>query len=787
MDPQLLVGSIFDEKFHIISIAGAGGMGVVYKARQIALDREVAIKILRPGLVKDNEFKLRFDREAQILSAFSHQHVGMFYSYGEGRLPNVSHSLPYIAMEFMQGSSLQTLLLNSGALPWRRAVKICRQICQAMSAAHKAGVIHRDLKPANVILLSSPEQDFVKVVDFGLATIVADTDEEAIKLTRTGDLVGTPAYFSPEQCQGKPAENRSDIYAVGCILYEMLCGKAPFTGDTPVELIYKHVKEEAVELSKQTRNELPPGIEQIVKKAMSKKPEDRYQSMNDLETDLGLVQNDQAENLRFSHKGETPKSSNAAKIAVIILLISLAAAAFLSYWFYKTDQGMIYHAQLDLGGSPGKEMLLNWLSISRKKGEKNSSFAAKVQNLVADAFKKNNRDFAALSELYLSQAQKSKQSANCDDANYWAKLTILGLPPLTRFTSKSASIFAYRKILNQASTIILSCDGNFDNAEARSIIKMGEFIGDSPAFIDLCCSLGKKNNLPVTTAYMEARLTQTKTLIKRNDINGIKSFVEFCDKDYPFDKSVSKDFRVARSYADVALNISESGNPELNSLAIEIAQEALAHLKLWSAEANGHDYCLIYLNIANTFLNLHENEKASSMSRQLLERFPNSGKIQIDDERAKALISAADSSQKKYAEAIIQAQSAQKILAPSDSDMRLILVTHRLASLVLIESLIKTQRLEEAIRMAEKARNAEEATLHVGKPSDQPEWTNQTMQLDLAIANCFAENGFPEEAAKFLRYALAMKDVHHLFGDLRKTIHNRLEQIEDVSTKHGSS
>ncbi|MBX9724244.1 MAG: serine/threonine protein kinase, partial [Candidatus Obscuribacterales bacterium] len=279
MDPESLVGNIFDEKFHIISVAGTGGMGVVYKARQIALDRVVAIKILRPGLVKDNEFKLRFDREAQILSTFSHQHVGMFYSYGEGRVPSIQHSLPYIAMEFMQGESLQSLLLSAGALPWRRATKICKQICQGMIAAHQAGVVHRDLKPANIILLATPEQDFVKIVDFGLAIIVADTNQEAIKLTRTGDLVGTPTYFSPEQCQGKAAESRSDIYALGCILYEMLCGKPPFTAESPVSLIYKHVKDEAEELSKRTGNELPPGIEMIVTKAMSKTPEDRYQSM----------------------------------------------------------------------------------------------------------------------------------------------------------------------------------------------------------------------------------------------------------------------------------------------------------------------------------------------------------------------------------------------------------------------------------------------------------------------------------------------------------------------------
>ncbi|MBX9723639.1 MAG: serine/threonine protein kinase, partial [Candidatus Obscuribacterales bacterium] len=322
MDLKSLVGTVVDNKFEILSLIGAGGMGSVFKARQLDLERFVAIKFLSPSLVAHADSAGRFEREARAIAKLEHEHIAMFYSYGifEG-------GLPYIVMEYLDGVSLNRLIQDG--IDWKRALKICRQVCQSMSYAHAAGILHRDIKPENIILSNLPESDWVKVVDFGLAKL-SDTDESVSqKLTKTGELIGSIYYLSPEQCAGQKADERSDIYSLSCVLYQMLCGRTPFECDNPIGMIHKHVNEQAIRPGEKLKSlELPPYLDDVVMKGLSKKADDRYQSMQQFDSDLRLIEQSKQDELSFK-----PKKSSLAKSYMPALLLSafvmiIAAASY---------------------------------------------------------------------------------------------------------------------------------------------------------------------------------------------------------------------------------------------------------------------------------------------------------------------------------------------------------------------------------------------------------------------------------------------------------------------------
>ncbi len=274
-------GTIVDDRYELLNSLGEGGMGTVYKARELGLERTVALKMLQPGLLGDEEQRLRFNREGKILSELSHHNLIVVY-----RLGIWEKMYPYIAMEYIQGTSLRAAI-DAGKVPVERCIKIAQQACEGMESAHRAGIVHRDLKPDNIMLLDEPEQDFVKVLDFGLARVLSDSGKMSQHLTQTGALVGSVYYMSPEQCMGKKADNRSDIYALGCIMFEALTGSPPFSADNPIGLMHKHTFEPIPPLPR--GNELPPGLESVLVKAMDKDPDQRYQSMIELQADLALV------------------------------------------------------------------------------------------------------------------------------------------------------------------------------------------------------------------------------------------------------------------------------------------------------------------------------------------------------------------------------------------------------------------------------------------------------------------------------------------------------------------
>jgi non-specific serine/threonine protein kinase len=274
----LAPGELVDGRYTIEAPIGAGGMGEVYRARQLALDRTVAIKVLPPAASADAE--RRFEREARAIARLRHPHVVTVHDLG--RAPEVG---AYLVMEYVDGRSLRAELRREGALPVAEAIALVRQVCNGVQAAHEAGVIHRDLKPENVLLEGASERVIAKVADFGIAKL-ATAGVEA--LTRTGAIMGTGAYMSPEQCRGEPLDARSDVYALGCILYELLTGRPPFRAESLLVLLQMHQHAEPAPLGA-LRPDVLEELARVVARALAKAREERWQTAADLERALGRV------------------------------------------------------------------------------------------------------------------------------------------------------------------------------------------------------------------------------------------------------------------------------------------------------------------------------------------------------------------------------------------------------------------------------------------------------------------------------------------------------------------
>ncbi len=279
--PDPLIGKVLNERFKILEPLGVGGMGRVYKAVQAPLDRVIALKVLNPKYAgsKDPGFERRFFLEAAMTAKLHHPNTITVHDYGR-----TEDGVYFIAMEYVEGETLQARLARDGTLDWTKALHIAGQIARSLREAHKLGMIHRDLKPANVMLLQEDtSSDMVKVLDFGLVkSLIGDgplspTDTE---LTQAGVLLGSPLYMAPEQARNE-ADARSDIYALGVLLYQCLAGKPPFTGKESIDIIVKHIREKPVQLKAHVVD-LPVEVNALVMKCLEKEPANRFQSMDEL-------------------------------------------------------------------------------------------------------------------------------------------------------------------------------------------------------------------------------------------------------------------------------------------------------------------------------------------------------------------------------------------------------------------------------------------------------------------------------------------------------------------------
>lgn len=276
---DLLVGTVLKDRYFVLSIIGKGGMSLVYKAKDLSTGKVVAVKALRTQGLGDETIVKRFKQEAEVLHRLNHPRIVSVYDYGTSRIGQ-----PYFIMDYLVGVSLSQVLRKQGPLNLGRFQDIFVQIAAAVSHAHKHKAIHRDLKPGNIMLVEMEDTaDYVKIVDFGIAKLA----EDASKLTRLGEVWGSPIYMSPEQGMGTKIDTRTDIYSLGIVMYEALTGDVPFLGKNYVETMTKQMSEAPAPFSEVAGHlNIPASLEMIVFKALQKSPDDRYQTMADLKADL---------------------------------------------------------------------------------------------------------------------------------------------------------------------------------------------------------------------------------------------------------------------------------------------------------------------------------------------------------------------------------------------------------------------------------------------------------------------------------------------------------------------
>ncbi|MBA3992262.1 MAG: hypothetical protein C0469_01960, partial [Cyanobacteria bacterium DS2.3.42] len=277
---HLSIGSLVEGKYRLMEGLGEGGMGVVYKVEQVLLNRHMALKTLTGSEFSESSIR-RFQSEAKLLAKLDHP--GLVKVQDFGFIDNVK---PFLVMDFVQGRTLSSVLKTSGVMELDVAIKIFVELCFALGYAHSKNIVHRDIKPSNIMLTTpglDSENEHVKVLDFGIAKLLHRGLNETDSLTRTGEIFGSPFYMSPEQCAGKPVDHRSDIYSMGCVMFEVLTGAPPFSGETSIATIMMHQSKKPLTLKEASMGrDYPPEIENLVASMLAKEPDDRIQSLLDV-------------------------------------------------------------------------------------------------------------------------------------------------------------------------------------------------------------------------------------------------------------------------------------------------------------------------------------------------------------------------------------------------------------------------------------------------------------------------------------------------------------------------
>ncbi len=308
------MNKVFGGRYQVGEMIGAGGMADVYVAEDLRLNRKVAIKVLRSDLARDPSFISRFKKEA--LAAAGLNHPGIVAVYDSGEEENNS----YIVMELVTGHTLRELLNSGTPIPEVEALRITAGILDALEYSHQNGIVHRDIKPSNIMLTDSGD---VKVMDFGIARA---TDDSGATMTSTWNVVGTAQYLSPEQATGDIADGRSDIYSVGCLMYELLTGRTPFTGETPVAIAYQHVSANFIPPT-EVNEDLDPNLDTILSIALAKDPAERYQTAHEMLRDITLVRQGEAVTAKF--RRVIPRHNFIVLGAAALATILLVTTAFL--------------------------------------------------------------------------------------------------------------------------------------------------------------------------------------------------------------------------------------------------------------------------------------------------------------------------------------------------------------------------------------------------------------------------------------------------------------------------
>jgi serine/threonine protein kinase len=317
------------ERYELGAMIGTGGMADVYLAQDVRLNRQVAIKILRSDLARDPSFVTRFNKEALSVAALNHP--GIVSVYDSGKEDSPSGAMPYIVMEYVEGKTLRELVNKGERFALNRAVEITEGILIALQYSHKNGIIHRDIKPGNIMITDNGD---VKVMDFGIARALADT---GATMTSTWNIIGTAQYLSPEQATGTQADARSDLYSVGCLLYELLAGRPPFTGDTPVAIAYQHVSAPLTPIT-EIQESLNPDLNAFFSIALAKDANERYQSANAMLKDLKKLIKGEGITTQIPKQMRKEKARN--RIAALSIALVLLVGG-VSYFILSPNQSSV--------------------------------------------------------------------------------------------------------------------------------------------------------------------------------------------------------------------------------------------------------------------------------------------------------------------------------------------------------------------------------------------------------------------------------------------------------------
>ena len=360
------------DKYRIVSLIGRGGMGAVYKVHQVFLGKEFALKVL--DLHKRSDVSVRrFQQEASTASQLQHANLVEVHDFGM-----FGDDQPYLVMDLVDGQSLSQILKKTGALSIDYTIALSIQLCFGLMYAHDKGVVHRDIKPANIMLLHPDEEvaeGNVKIVDFGIAKLTQSEDGEIQSLTKTGEVFGSPLYMSPEQCKGTGIDKRSDIYSLGCVIFECLTGSPPFFGDTAMSTMMKKLSEQPVSLKEGSLGrEFPVALEDIVRKCLAIKLEDRYQDLSRLIGDLIALQRRDT----ISIAPVEPKSSTAPRetatgrqallVVAVMVISSLATAAFDRIFVFNPQPATVKSGEQTEEVAPTPEMSAEFHDVKQYLG-----------------------------------------------------------------------------------------------------------------------------------------------------------------------------------------------------------------------------------------------------------------------------------------------------------------------------------------------------------------------------------------------------------------------------------
>lgn len=373
-------GSLIDSKYEVISTIGVGGFGIVYKARQLAFDRIVALKLLHNTEELDADALARFEREAKILADLRHKNLAMFYGYG------FFNGAPYMVLEYLDGQSLQSDI-DKGPISAGRSVDIAQALCSALSAVHACGVVHRDLKPSNIVMCRTPDGQIPKLIDFGLAWVNPYVGEERQRLTEVGAVVGSPHYMSPEQCLGELPDERSDVYAVGCVLFACIVGGPVFVADETLAIMQMHVDRVAPTLqSAGVDAAVVAELQPILDIALTKDRTARYQSADEMLSALDSVQ-------RASFPAVSIVSGRAAQPAFaplpVVRRLPWFALPTLTVFVLVTVAGLLF---TQTNATPKTESSVHYFGIARQLSKQHADSTIAMMNYKM-ALELNKTDF----------------------------------------------------------------------------------------------------------------------------------------------------------------------------------------------------------------------------------------------------------------------------------------------------------------------------------------------------------------------------------------------------------